>query len=176
MPYLPTTPSYKPPHLPPPNSVPIQIHLLPTSCIHTFFILAVTTPVILIAIKGLPSYQQDIPCQLLVQLLHHVALTQLQHFRVCPDDLPTSFGLPLHTTLSLLPGPILDLLVFHFFHHYLEELPTNVLHPTFAEIFLSLTKLSNTVTWNKSDLSPPLSPCPWPFTSHPHPLLLPIAQ
>ena len=140
MPYLPVTPSYKPPHLPLPDSVPIQIRLLPTSCIHTLFILAVATPAILIAVKGLPSYQQDVPCQLLVQLLHHVALAQLQHFRTCPDDLPTSFGLPLRTTLSLLPGPILDLLVSHSFHHYLEELPTDVLHPAFIEIFLSLTQ------------------------------------
>ena len=87
-----------------------------------------------------PTYQQDVPCQLLVQLLHHITLTQLQHFRACPDDLPTSFGLPLHTTLSLLPGPILNLLVSHSFHCYLEELPTNILHPAFTEIFLSLTQ------------------------------------
>ena len=138
MPYLPTTATYKPPHSPPPNSVPIQVHLLPTSRIHALFILVITTPAVLIAVEGLPSYQQDIPCQLLVQLLHHVALAQLQHYRACPDDLPTSFGLPFCTTLSLLPGLILNLLVSHSFHHYLEELSTNVLHPAFAEIFLSL--------------------------------------
>ena len=102
MPYLPTTPSYKPPHSPPPNSVPTQIHLLPTFCIHTLFILIITTPAILITVEGLSLYQQDIPCQLLVQLLHHVALAQLQHFRACPDDLPILFGLPLHTTLSVM--------------------------------------------------------------------------
>ena len=140
MPYLPVTPSYKPPRLPPPDSVPIQVHLLPTSHIHALFILVIATPAILIAVEGLSSYQQDVPCQLLVQLLHHVTLAQLQHFRACPDNLPTLFGLPLRTTLFLLPGPILDLLVSHSFHCYLEELPTDVLHPTFAEIFLSLTQ------------------------------------
>ena len=51
------------------------------------------------------------------------------------------FGLPLHTTLSLLPEPILDLLVFHFFHSYLEELPTEILHSTFVKVFLSLTQV-----------------------------------
>ena len=140
MPYLPVTPSYEPPCLPLPDSVPIQVHLLPMSHIHTLFILVITTPAILIAIKGLSSYQQDVPCQLLVQLLHHVALTQLQHFRVCPDNLPTSFGLPLRTTLSLLPGPVLNLLVSHSFYCYLEELPTDILHPTFTKVFLSLTR------------------------------------
>ena len=66
MPYLLTTPTYEPPHLPLLDSVPIQICLLPTSHIHALFILVVTTPIILITVKGLPSYQQDIPCQLLV--------------------------------------------------------------------------------------------------------------
>ena len=140
MPYLLTTSTYEPPHLPLPDSVSIQTCLLPTSCIHALFILVVTTPAILIVIEGLPSYQQDVPCQLLVQLLHHVALAQLQHFRVCPDDPPASFGLPLCTTLSLLPGLILNLLISHSFHCYLEELSTNILHPTFSEIFLSLTQ------------------------------------
>ena len=140
MPYLPVTPSYKPPRSPPPDSVPIQIHLLPMSHIHTLFILVIATPAILITVEGLSSYQQDIPCQLLVQLLHHIALAQLQHFRACPDNLPTLFGLPLRTTLSLLPGLILDLLVSHSFHRYLEELPTNILYPAFTEIFLSLTQ------------------------------------
>ena len=141
MPYLPVTPSYEPLRSPPPDSVPIQVCLLPMSCIHTLkFILVIATPAILITIERLSSHQQDVPCQLLIQLLHHIALTQLQHFRACPDDLPTSFGLPLCTTLSLLPGPVLDLLVSHSFHRYLEELPTNILHPAFTEIFLSLTQ------------------------------------
>ena len=86
------------------------------------------------------SYQVDITCQLLVQLLHHITLVQIQHFRVCPDDLPNTFGLLLRTTLSLLPGPILELLPTHSFYHYLEELPSNVLYPAFHQVYLSLTK------------------------------------
>ena len=137
--YLLTSSTYKPSHTPLPHSQPIRITLLSMSQIYALYTLVIATSAILIAVEGLPSYQQDVPCQLLVQLLHHVTLTQLQHFRACPNNLPTSFGLPLHTTLSLLPGPILDLLLSHSFHHYLKELPTNILHPAFTEIFLSLT-------------------------------------
>ena len=37
-------------------------------------------------------------------------------------------------------------------------------------------ELSSAATGNKLDLSPPLSPYPWPFASHPHPPLLPLAH
>ena len=109
------------------------------SRVYALYTLIIATPAILITVKGLPSYQTDITCQLLIQLLHHIALTQIQHFRACPDDLPSIFGLPLCTTLSLLPGPVLELLHTHSFYHYLEELPVNVLYPTFRQIYLSLT-------------------------------------
>ena len=139
MPYFPTSPSYKPSHMPPPNSQPIRITLLSMSWIHALYTLITATPAILLAIKELSNYQASITCQLLVQLLHHVALTQIQHFRACPDNLPNVFGLPLHTTLSLLPGLILELLHTHSFYHYLEELPSVILYPAFHQIYLSLT-------------------------------------
>ena len=105
----------------------------------SLYTLVITTPSILIAIEGLPSYQADITCQLLVQLLHHITLTQIQHFRACPDNLPNVFGLPLHTTLSLLLGPVLKLLHTHSFYHCLEELPSNVLYLAFCQVYLYLT-------------------------------------
>ena len=140
MPYLPTTSTYEPSHTPPSDSQPIQYSLLPTSRIHALYTLIIASPAILVAVEGLPSYQTDIACQLLVQLLHHVALAQIQHFQACPSDLPDVFGLPLRTTLSLLPGPILKLLHTHSFHHYLEELPSEVLYPAFRQVYLSLTR------------------------------------
>ena len=139
MSYLPTSPTYKPSHTPLPHSQPIQIALLLMSRIYTLYTLVIATPAILIAVEGLPSYQTDITCQLLVQLLHHIALAQIQHFRACPDNLPNVFGLPLHTTLSLLPGPVLELLHTHSFYHYLEELPIDILYPAFCQIYLTLT-------------------------------------
>ena len=110
------------------------------SRIFALYTLIIASPTILIAVEGLPSYQTNITCQLLVQLLHHVALAQIQHFRACPSDLPDVFGLPLRTTLSLLPGPILELLHANSFHHYLEELPSEVLYPAFQQVYLSLTR------------------------------------
>ena len=67
--YFPTPSSYKPFHMPLSNSQPIQVALLSTSQVYTLYTLIITTPAILIAVKGLPSYQVDITCQLLVQLL-----------------------------------------------------------------------------------------------------------
>ena len=97
-------------------------------------------------------------------------VVQLQHFQACPDDLPASFGLSLRITLSLLPGPILDLLVSHSFHHYLEELPMNVLYPAFSEIFPPSPEPNSETTWSRSDNpSHLLLPYPWPSVSHPHP-------
>ena len=117
--------------MPPPDSQPIRFFLLPTSGIYTLFTLVVTSPAILIAIEGLPGYQTDLTCQLLVQLLHLVALAQIQHFRACPNDLPDGLGLLLRATLSLLVGPILELLHTHSFHCHLEELSSEVLYPAF---------------------------------------------
>ena len=140
MPYLPTTSTYEPSHTPPSDSQPVQFSLLPTSRIYALYTLIISSPTILIAVEGLSSYQIDITCQLLVQLLHHVALAQIQHFRACPSNLPDVFGLPLRTTLSLLPGPILELLHANSFHRYLEELPSEVLYPAFRQVYLSLTR------------------------------------
>ena len=139
MPYLSTSRTHKPSTTPPPNSQPIRFYLLPTSGIYTLYTLIVASPTILIAIEGLPEYQTDITCQLLVQLLHLVALTQIQHFYACPNNLPSGLGLPLHTTLSLLIRPILELLHTYSFHHHLEELPSKVLYPAFQQVYLTLS-------------------------------------
>ena len=140
MPYLPTPRTHKPSHMPPPDSQLIRFSLLPTSGIYTLFTLVVASPAILIAIEGLPSYQTNLTCQLLVQLLHLVSIAQIQHFRACPNDLPSNLGLPLRTTLSLLVGPILKLLHTHSFHRYLEELLSEVLFPAFQQVYLTLSR------------------------------------
>ena len=80
MPYLSTSHTHEPFHMPPSDSQPIRFLLLPTSGIYTLYTLVVASPTILIAIKGLPSYQADLTCQFLVQLLHLVSLAQIQHF------------------------------------------------------------------------------------------------
>ena len=169
MPYLPTTPAYEPSHMPPSNTQLIRFSLLPTSRIFALYTLVIATPAILIAVEALPSYQADLPCQLLVQLLHHVALTQIQHFRACPNDLPDIFGLPLHTTLSLLPGPILELLHSHFFYHFLEELPSKVLYPAFLQVYLSLTQAEQQHYRGQTGIrhSPPAIPLALRISSHP---------
>ena len=56
MSYLLTSPSYKPSHMPLPNSQPIWITLLSMSRVYALYILVIATPAILIAVKGLPSY------------------------------------------------------------------------------------------------------------------------
>ena len=140
MPYLSTSRTHKPSHTPPPNSQPIRFALLPTSGIYTLYTLVVASPAILIAIEGLPGYQIDLTCQLLVQLLHFVALAQIQHFHACPNDLPNNLGLLLRITLSLLVGPILELLHANSFHRHLEELPREVLYPAFQQVYLTLSR------------------------------------
>ena len=140
MPYLLTSHTHEPSSTPPPDSQPIRFSLLPTSGIYTLYTLVVTSPTTLIAIEGLPEYQTDITCQLLVQLLHLVALAQIQHFRACPQDLPSGLGLPLCATLSLLMGPILELLHTHSFQRHLEELPSKVLYPAFQQVYLTLSR------------------------------------
>ena len=139
------------PH-PPPNSQPIRVSLLSTSRIHTLYTLIIATSFILIVVEGLSSYQADITCQLLVQLLHYIAFAQVQHFRACPDDLPNIFGLPLHTTLSLLLGPFLKLLHTHSFYHYLEELPSNILYSTFHQVYLFLTQAEQQHYWGQTGI------------------------
>ena len=140
MPYLSTSCTHKPSSTPPPNSQPIRFSLLPTSGIYTLYTLVVASPIILIAVKGLPEYQTDITCQLLVQLLHLVALAQIQHFQACLQDLPSGLGLPLRATLSLLVGPILELLHTHSFQRHLEELPSKVLYPAFLQVYHTLSQ------------------------------------
>ena len=139
MPYLSTSHTHEPSSTPPPDSQPIRFFLLLTSGIHILYTLIVTSPAILIAVEGLPEYQTDITCQLLVQLLHLIALAQIQHFRACPQDLPSGLGLPLRATLSLLMGPILELLHTHSFQHHLEELPSEILYPAFRQVYLTLS-------------------------------------
>ena len=90
-------------------------------------------------------------------------LAQIQHFRACPDDLPDAFGLPLHTTLSLLPGPVLELLHSHSFHCYLEELPSNVLYLAFHKIYLFLTQAEQCTTKAKPEPFNQLSTLLQPF-------------
>ena len=92
MPYLSTSHTHEPSSTPLTDSQPIRFSLLPTSGIYTLYTIVIAFPAILIAVKGLPEYQTDITCQLLVQLLHLVALTQIQHFRACPQDLPSEIG------------------------------------------------------------------------------------
>ena len=131
MPFLSTSRTHEPSFTPPLASRPIRFPLLPTSALYTLYTLVVASPTILIAVEGLPNYQTDLTCQLLVQILHLVALAQIQHFRACPNDLPDNVGLPLRATLSLLVGPILELLHTHSFHRHLEELPSKTLYPAF---------------------------------------------
>ena len=140
MPYLATSRTHEPSYTPPSNSQLIRFELLPTSGIYTLFTLIVASPAILIAVEGLPGYQANITCQLLVQLLHLVSLAQIQHFRACPNDLPSNLGLPLRATLSLLVGPILELLHTHSFHCHLEELLSEVLFPVFQQVYRTLSR------------------------------------
>ena len=140
MPYLSTSRTHEPSSTPPPDSQPIRFSLLPTSGIYTLYTIIVASPTILIAIEGLPGYQTDITCQLLVQLLHLIALAQIQHFRACPQDLPSGLGLPLRSTLSLLMGPTLELLHIHSFQRHLEELPSEVLYPAFLQVYRTLSR------------------------------------
>ena len=140
MSFLSTSRTHEPSLTPPSNSEPIRFSRLPTSGIYTLFTLVVASPVILIAVEGLPGYQADITCQLLVQLLHLVSLMQIQHFRACPNDLPSNLGLPLRATLSLLVRPFLELLHTHSFHRHLEELPSEVLFPTFLQVYHTLSR------------------------------------
>ena len=160
MPYLTTSHTHEPSHMPPSNSQPIQFSLLPTSGIYTLFTLVVASPIILIAIKGLPSYQADLTCQLLIQLLHLISLAQIQHFRACPNDLPSNLGLPLRTTLSLLVGPILELLHTHSFHHYLEELLSEILFPVFQQVYHTLSRAEQQHYQGQTGLNPSPSPVP----------------
>ena len=140
MPYLSTSRTHEPSCTPPTDSQPIRFSLLPTSGIYTLYTIVVASPAILIAIEGLPGYQTDITCQLLVQLLHLVALAQIQHFCACPQDLPSGLGLPLRATLSLLMGPILELLHTHSFQCHLEELPSEILYPAFLQVYRTLSR------------------------------------
>ena len=160
MPYLTTSHTHEPSYTPPSNSEPIQFSLLPTSGIYTLFTLVVASPAILIAVEGLPGYQADLTCQLLVQLLHLVSLTQIQHFRACPNDLPSNLGLPLHATLSLLVGPILELLHTHSFHRHLEELPSAVLFPAFQQVYHTLSRAEQQHYRGQTGLNPSPSPVP----------------
>ena len=160
MPYLQTSWTHEPSHTPPPDSQPIRFSLLPTSGIYTLFTLVVASPIILIAVKGLPSYQADLTCQLLVQLLHLVSLAQIQHFRACPNDLPSNLGLPLRATLSLLVGPILELLHTHSFHRHLEELPSEVLFPAFRQVYLTLSRAEQQHYRGQTGLHTSPSPVP----------------
>ena len=140
MPYLSTSHTHEPSHTPPPDSQPIRFSLLPTSGLYTLYTLVVSSLAILIAVEGLPGYQTDLTCQLLIQLLHLVALAQIQHFRACPNDLPSNLGLPLRATLTLLVGPILELLHTYSFHRHLEELPSEILYPAFRQVYLTLSR------------------------------------
>ena len=139
MPYLSTSRTHEPSHTPLPDSQLIRFSLLPTSGIYTLYTLIATSPAILIAVERLPGYQTDLTCQLLVQLLHLTALAQIQHFCACPNNLPDSLGLLLCATLSLLVGPILELLHTYSFHRHLEELPSEVLYPAFRQVYLTLS-------------------------------------
>ena len=160
MPYLTTSCTHEPSHTPPSESQPIRFALLPTSGIYTLFTLVVASPIILIAVEGLPSYQADITCQLLVQLLHLISLAQIQHFRACPNDLPDHLGLPLRATLSLLVGPVLELLHTHSFHHYLEELPSEVLFPAFQQVYRTLSRAEQQHYRGQTGLRTSPSPLP----------------
>ena len=139
MPFLSTSRTHEPSHTPPLASQPIIFPLLPTSALYTLYTLVVASLTILIAVEGLPNYQTDLTCQLLVQILHLIALTQIQHFRACPNDLPDNVGLPLRATLSLLMGPVLKLLHTHSFHHHLEQLPSEILYPAFRQVYITLS-------------------------------------
>ena len=166
MPYLSTSHAHEPSHTPPPDSQLIRFSLLPTSGIYTLYTLVISSPTILIAVEGLPGYQTNFTCQLLVQLLHLVTLAQIQHFCVCPNDLPNNLGLLLRTTLSLLMGPILELLHTHSFHCHLEELPSEILYQCSNRSTSPSPGPSNNITEDKPESTPPLLPFPWPFESH----------
>ena len=140
MPYLSTSHTQEPSHTPLPDSQLIRFSLLPTSGLYTLYTLVVSSLAILIAVEGLPGYQTDLTCQLLIQLLHLVALAQIQHFRACPNNLPSDLGLPLRATLPLLVGPILELLHTYSFHRHLEELPSEILYPAFRQVYLTLSR------------------------------------
>ena len=160
MPYLTTSRTHEPSYTPLSNSQLIQFSLLPTLGIYTLFTLVVTSPTILIAVEGLPGYQANLTCQLLVQLLHLVSLAQIQHFRACPNDLPSNLGLLLCTTLSLLVGPILELLHTHSFHRHLEELPSGVLFPAFLQVYHTLSRAEQRHYRGQTGLNPSPSPIP----------------
>ena len=193
MPYLTASRTHKPSHTPPSDSQPIWFELLPTSGIYTLFTLVVASPAILITVEGLPGYQADITCQLLVQLLLLVSLAQIQHFRACPNDLPNNLGLPLRATLSLLVGPILELLHTHSFHRHLEELPSEVLFPAFQQVYLTLSRAEQQHYRGQTGPNPfpspiplalwisscPASPTPTPITDEPtedDPIRIQIAE
>ena len=181
MPFLSTSRTHEPSHMPPLASQPIRFSLLPTSALYTLYTLVIASLAILIAVEGLPNYQTNLTCQLLVQILHLVALTQIQHFRACPNDLPDNVGLPLRATLSLLMGPILELLHTHSFHRHLEELPSEVLYPAFQQVYITLSRAKQhhyrgqTGTHTPSPAIPlalrissrPASPAPTPINDDP---------
>ena len=166
MPYLLTSRTHEPSHTPPPDSQPIRFSLLPTLGIYTLYILIVASPAILIAVEGLPEYQTDLTCQLLVQLLHLIALAQIQHFRTCPNNLPNNVGLPLHTTLSLLIRPILELLHNNSFHRPWRSSPARSSTQHSIRSTSPSPEPSSNTTTDKPGSIPPLPPFPWPFKSH----------
>ena len=169
MPYLLTSCTHEPSHTPPPNSQPIRFSLLLTSGIYTLYTLVISLPAILITVEGLPEYQTNLTCQLLIQLLHLVTLAQIQHFRACPNHLPNNLGLLLHTTLSLLVGPILKLLHAHSFHCHLEELPSEVLYPVFQQVYLTLSRAEQQHYQGQTGIhtSPPAIPLALQISSRP---------
>ena len=169
MPYLSTSCTHEPSNTPLPNSQLIRFSLLPTPGIYTLYTLVIASPTILIAIEGLPEYQTDITCQLLVQLLHLVALAQIQHFHACPNDIPSGLGLPLCATLSLLVGPILELLHTHSFQRHLEERPSEILYPAFQQVYLTLfrAKQQHYCGQTGTRTSPPPIPLAFQISSRP---------
>ena len=169
MPYLTTSRTHEPSYMPPPDSQPIWFALLPTSGIYTLFTLIVASPTILITVEGLPSYQANLTCQLLMQLLHLISLAQIQHFQACPNDLPSNLGLPLRTTLFLLVGPILKLLHTHSFHRYLEELLREVLFPAFQQVYRTLSQAEQQHYQGQTGLHTSPSPIPLALQILSHP-------
>ena len=103
MSYLPTSSTYKPSHTPLPHSQPIWIALLSTSRVYALYTLVIATPAILITVEGLSSYQTDVTCQLLVQLLHHIVLQNSCLYMIYPtfSSPPTEHPISPSTNSSL---------------------------------------------------------------------------
>ena len=118
------------------HSYPVYRCVLPTPVTYTLYIAVITNATVLYEVEKLPFYELDAISQELVRLLHDSLCLQSYYSSSTPDPDQAL----LHVTGDLVRCT-LNTLHLHGFHSYITRLPADLLFPTFAPIYQSMSPL-----------------------------------